>query len=162
MRREHAGRVRVGPSLEASVCGVTGEGLAPLVSDAFVHSLRAATRAAFATATSRLVLPPVSHGKSRLLPTARCSRPDPTRTPNSSSPNRHSARHTLALPLPPPPPPPSQGKGMEAIPYYERSLLLRRDRFGLHSSQVSSVCKRLVLLYNSWSMKVHAWMKREG
>ena len=51
---------------------------------------------------------------------------------------------------------------MEAIPYYERSLLLRRDLFGLHSSQVSSVCKRLVLLYNSWSMKVHAWMKREG
>ena len=141
-----------------------GEGLAPLVSDASVHSSRAAIRAACATATSRLVLapPPSPAAHSPAIPCyprQRCSRPDPTsRTPNSSSPNHHPARRTLALPLLPL----SQGKGMEAIPYYERSLLLRRDLFGLHSSQVSSVCKRLVLLYNSWSMKVHAWMKREG
>ena len=46
-----------------------------------------------------------------------------------------------------------EGRGLEAIPYYERSLLLRRDRFGLHSNQVATVCKRLVLLYNSWAMK---------
>ena len=58
----------------ASVCGVKGEGLAPLVSDASVHSSRAAIRAACATATSRLVLAPppspAAHSPATLLPTA--------------------------------------------------------------------------------------------